>query len=355
MKISESNIAMVSLHEKEITYSKSELLQEWRNGNAEPGVNPSANNLPAFIQDQLELSAEAKKALGEKNCQNVNDIATEKDLYWISDEDQRKIDLLEELLSFLLGRKVKIHLPKMKLEQPNIDNINIKSKNPPAPQGWGFIFERHESYRETERLTFAAQGVIKTSDGKEINFQTQLSMSREFAAANSISIKGGDALIDPLVINFNGTAGDLTDVKYSFDLDSDGTEEQISFLKEGSGFLALDLNNDGTVNNGSELFGPSSGNGFEELAQYDTDQNGWIDESDAVFDKLRIWTKDSNGKDVLFALGQKGIGAIFLGNISAGFSLNNNENQTLGQAQKAGIFVKEDGTVGTVQQIDLTV
>ncbi|MGE5583610.1 MAG: hypothetical protein ACM3X9_13910 [Bacillota bacterium] len=188
----------------------------------------------------------------------------------------------------------------------------------------------------------------------KINFQTQLTMSRQFIASSNITIKGKGAPIDPLVINFDGNAGDLTTVKYSFDLDMDGTGEEISFLREGSGFLALDLNNDGVVNDGSELFGPSSGNGFSELAQYDSDQNGWIDENDAVFDKLRIWSKDSTGKDVLFGLGQKGIGAIFLGNISARYTFNNAENQTLGQAQKAGIFLREDDSAGTVQQIDLT-
>lgn len=56
----------------------------------------------------------------------------------------------------------------------------------------------------------------------------------------------------------------------------------------GSGFLALDRNQNGVVDDGSELFGTQSGDGFAHLALYDQDSNGWIDANDPVFDKLRI-------------------------------------------------------------------
>jgi hypothetical protein len=161
--------------------------------------------------------------------------------------------------------------------------------------------------------------------------------------------------VDPLVINFDGAAAQLSDTKFSFALDNDGTLDQLSFLKPGSGFLAFDQNQDGIINNGSELFGPSIGNGFKELSQYDQDQNGWIDENDSIYEKLRIWTKDQDGKDTLFALGQKGIGAIYLGNINTEFSLKNASNQALGELRSTGIFLREDGTAGTVQQVDLVV
>ena len=113
------------------------------------------------------------------------------------------------------------------------------------------------------------------------------------------------------------------------------------------------MNNDGVVNNGSELFGPQSGNGFSELAEYDGDGNGWIDENDDVYDKLRIWTKDENGNDKLLALGQKGIGAIYLGNVNTDFALKNSQNQLQGEISRTGIFLNENGSAGTIQHIDL--
>jgi hypothetical protein len=180
-------------------------------------------------------------------------------------------------------------------------------------------------------------------------------MSREFAARNEVHFAAGNAAIDPLVINFDGHAPGLTDTKYQFDLDSDGTQDQISFVEEGSGFLALDLNNDGTVNNGKELFGPNTGNGFSELEAYDSDGNDWIDESDPIYQRLRIWTKDDQGNDVLCALGQKGIGAIYLGNVATDYQMKDQTNQLQGQVASTGIYLYENGSAGTIQQIDLVV
>ena len=40
-----------------------------------------------------------------------------------------------------------------------------------------------------------------------------------------------------------------------------------------------------------------TGDGFKDLAMYDEDGNGWIDENDEIFSKLLIWSKDENGND----------------------------------------------------------
>lgn len=91
------------------------------------------------------------------------------------------------------------------------------------------------------------------------------------------------------------------------------------------------------------------------MAKYDEDGNQWIDENDSIYDSLRIRTKDPEGKDVLFALGQKGIGAIFLGNINTPFDMKDGENNLHGQVKNSGVFLREDGSAGIIQQIDLVV
>lgn len=179
---------------------------------------------------------------------------------------------------------------------------------------------------------------------------------RDRRTEHTVNYKGGNINdirpIDPLVVNFQGEPAMLSDKRFSFDLDADGKEEEIACLEEGSGLLALDLNENFRIDDGTELFGPTSGNGFTELRKYDEDRNGWIDESDPVFDKLRIWEMDSDGKDSLETLEQKGIGAICLQNAAAEFNYKNDEDQLLGQSRRAGIFLREDGTAGTIQQID---
>ncbi len=260
------------------------------------------------------------------------------------------------MIEALTGKKIKIVTPK--LQKP--DEIETPDKNQTSQreqrEGWGVEYDYHESYVEKEKMSFEAEGIIKTSDGKEIRFTAAIAMSREFMLQNDINLRLGDAKkIDPLIINFDGTAAQLTDTKFSFDLDSNGKKDGISFLSSGSGFLVLDKNYDGEISNGTELFGPSTGNGFAELAKYDSDGNQWIDESDFIYGRLQIWTKDSRGNDAFYSLADKNIGALYLGNVSAGFSIKNSQDILQGEAQSAGIYLKENGTAGTIQQIDLTI
>ena len=118
--------------------------------------------------------------------------------------------------------------------------------------------------------------------------------------------------------------------------------------------LALDGNGDGKINDGSELFGPTSGNAFTELAGFDADGNGWIDEADAVFAALKIWSIGEDGSERLISLKDGGIGAICLKNVRTEFSLKDAvSNATDAVIRSTGLFLFEDGTAGTVQQLDL--
>ncbi len=210
-------------------------------------------------------------------------------------------------------------------------------------------------YEETEETEFTAAGCAVTEDGRTIDFQLNLKMSREFREYYSEEIvQMQAALCDPLVINLEGEVPELMDQTFCFDIDSDGVEDEISRLVAGSGFLALDQNEDGVINDGSELFGTKSGNGFRDLASFDTDGNGFIDEGDEVFDKLKIWAMDEEGKMQLYSLKDKNVGAVGLMHASTEFSLNDlADNRTKGVIRNTGIFLYEDGKVGTVQQMDL--
>lgn len=210
---------------------------------------------------------------------------------------------------------------------------------------------------ETEQTAFESEGIVKTSDGREIRFNVSVEMSRSFLEKSEVFTRMEEvALCDPLVINLSGNVADVSDQKFFFDLDANGEEEEISYLEKGSGFLALDNNDDGVINDGSELFGTKSGDGFLDLALHDEDGNGWIDEADSVFSKLKVWTKNEDGTNQLMDLKEAGVGALYLGNADTKFHLNSEKtNETNGMIQKTGVFLMENGSAGTLQHVDLAI
>lgn len=211
------------------------------------------------------------------------------------------------------------------------------------------------TYSEIEETGFHANGRAYTEDGRTIDFDVNILMSRSYAEYMQVNIPAmEDALCDPLVVNIGSDTADVRDQTFRFDLDADGVEEEISMLGKGSGFLALDKNSNGKIDDGSELFGTKSGDGFGDLREYDSDGNGWIDENDEVFSKLKVWCKDENGKDVLMDLIQADIGAIYLGEQQTEFSLGGADGYRDGVIRSTGVFLHESTGAGTVQHVDLS-
>ena len=209
-------------------------------------------------------------------------------------------------------------------------------------------------YEEQETTSFSTTGTVRTGDGREISFQVNLEMSRDFQASFKEDLKKlSFPMCDPLVINLDTDVAQVLDQTFYFDIDADGKEDEISMLNTSSGYLALDKNEDGKINDGSELFGTKSGNGFSDLSKYDEDGNGWIDENDSVWEKLKIWTRDENGKEILYRLSEKGVGAICLQNCSTDFAQKNQKGQTIGAIRYTGFFLYENGNAGTVQHVDV--
>lgn len=341
MKIQSSAIVMAGESKHTESYKKEVTLQSWQNKDA--AGKPVLNLENADILDLSDSIKDRKSPAA--NIQQAQEISLE-----MSEGDKRKLELLQLMLEAITGKKLRFFVPQKLV-------LNDSNRLPFSPtQGWGISLEFREQYIEQQAMSFSAQGQVTTADGKTIDLQLQLNISRSFAYQNNISFRAGDAVtIDPLAINLGVSSAQLTQQKYVFDLDYDGNTELISFLAPGSGFIALDKNGDGIINDGSELFGTKSGDGFADLALYDSDRNGWIDENDPIYDKLRIWTKNEKGEDVLFALGEQGIGALYLGSAATNFSLKDDRNQSLGEIRRTGIYLNENGTVGTLQHVDLTI
>ena len=215
--------------------------------------------------------------------------------------------------------------------------------------------ELTESMREHEATGFSAGGSVRTADGRNVEFTLGIAMCRDYSCVRTQRQSGSVELRDPLVLNFDGCAAELTGQRFSFDLDADGVDELIPSLAAGSAWLAFDRNADGRINDGSELFGTRSGNGFADLACLDDDGNRWLDEADAAFGQLRLWEPGEVGTGTLTTLGERGIGAIYLGSAQTPFALTDADNEKRGYIRASGVYLREDGGVGTVQQVDLAV
>lgn len=215
----------------------------------------------------------------------------------------------------------------------------------------------------SQSLQVSIQGTILASDGtkKELNISIGISQSFiqniQINGSNNNTQGGAQApnqnVIDPLVIDYEGNGTELSDTKMQFDLDSDGSPDQIATLKKGSGFLALDKNNDGKINDGNELFGTKSGDGFKDLSVYDSNKDGKIDREDPIYNKLRIWTPDANGEGKLVGLGEKGIGVIYLSPVESEELMHGEKGDLLGIKRKSSDFLFDSGNSGKVHHIDL--
>lgn len=118
---------------------------------------------------------------------------------------------------------------------------------------------------------------------------------------------GGDTPVcSPIIIDVTGEGITLTPVMFGvhFDMKGTGIKSVLAWTWPGEGaegFLALDRNGNGTIDDGTELFGnfspqPKSDtpNGFAALAEFDKPENGgngdgMISAADAIFSKLLIW------------------------------------------------------------------
>ena len=122
----------------------------------------------------------------------------------------------------------------------------------------------------------------------------------------------------PLVMDLDGDGIELVAIEDGsrFDIDADGVVEQTGWVAADDGLLALDINKDGLINDGSELFGDIETDGFTILAGYDGNADGIIDAQDAVWSDLLVWqdvNQDGVSQDTeLYTLDALGIASIDL-------------------------------------------
>lgn len=168
---------------------------------------------------------------------------------------------------------------------------------------------------------------------------------------------------DPLVLDLDGdgieTMGITSTTQVLFDYDNDGVKTGTGWIAGDDGFVVLDRNGNGTIDNGGELFGDQTlvngvkaKDGFAALSAEDTNKNGKFDAGDTNFTKVRIW-QDTNSDGIsqaseLHTLNELGITSINLTSTTSNTVSNGNVQIA------AGTYTKTNGTTGTSGTLNLT-
>ena len=393
MKIANSSVVMASGHQESSYSYKKSVTMEASISKDLPGailtLSAEAEG-KSFVESMEEYKEQKKEEAARKKQENEQKYADSMAEQLrklqksgslnmeMSDEYRMKLELLKRLFQMLTRGRALDDSGNLTQDSPEILDlrspsyrIGTESSSTSASvksfgsisigtgssgTTWQRVTATSGFVSESESTTFASSGMVKTQDGRSIDFNIEVSMSRAFTSQINTLTTQNYIKTDPLVINLDTDIGSVTDQKFLFDLDSDGDEEEISFAGKGSGFLALDRNGDGRIGDGSELFGTKSGDGFKDLAAFDEDGNGWIDENDSIYSKLKVWTKDEDGNDYLINLKDADVGAIYLDNADTQFSLKDGNNRLNGEIKKTGIYLHEStGAAGTLNHVDLAV
>lgn len=344
MKIASAAVSMASQHQQRQSLQVRERLEIWTGQRSPaPAAAPGSR---VQVSDGARNRLDADRALSPEAIQESD---TEVD---------PRLTLLRTLVEFMTGRS--IETVRIEDFQGAAASSPIPTGQTPAdtqpPAGFGVAYDSSSHYEESESLQFSAQGEIRTTDGKSVQFAVNFQLQRHYSEDLSVSLRMGDAVKkDPLVLDLPGSLASLTGIRFRFDLEGDGPAEGLSTLSGGLGYLALDANANGRIDNGLELFGPLSGDGFADLARLDDDLNGWIDEQDRAFGQLSIWRPDSTGQGGLQSLADAGVGALYLGRIATPFALRTATNESLGEVRASGVYLMASGQAASLRQIDLRV
>ena len=159
-------------------------------------------------------------------------------------------------------------------------------------------------------------------------------------------------LVDPLVIDLNNNGIELISTENSnayFDINGDGIREKLQWVNPNDGFLVLDKDNNGEINGIDELFGNTATIGFEDLKQYDINNDNVIDANDVKFSQLKVW-QDLNSNGVVDENELKSLSDVGITKIN----LNYEEGENATFAEKSTVEFA-DGSSSVIQDINLEV
>jgi hypothetical protein len=180
-----------------------------------------------------------------------------------------------------------------------------------------FTTDSFAAFTTAQIHEFSTSQVAALTTDQIVAFETQdlsalsLTQAMAFTTAQVAHMSGAqlDALIasTPVVLDLNGDGIQTVSAAHGnqFDLNATGATTQHGWVARTDGLLAMDRNHDGIINNGTELFGSATilsngqraGNGYNAMADLDSNHDGKLTAADAHFKDLKVWV-DANGNGI---------------------------------------------------------
>ncbi|MDT0604730.1 hypothetical protein [Thalassotalea castellviae] len=227
-------------------------------------------------------------------------------------------------------------------EQVNIDGIPFYSSDLLKVEQW-----QHRS----QSLNYQMNGEFNIN-GQHLKMDYSFAISTEQTSYSSIEMTAA-ALKDPLVVQFGKRSiGEIKD-HHSFDINRDGNLDNLPVFSGDVGYLVYDKNQNLKADDGSELFGPQTGHGFNELAELDSNGNGFIDNEDEVFEHLYLWQPEKSNN--MLSLSDANILAINTSAIDTPFSFYDTQGNIMAEMRRSSFAISTDGVGKGVHQIDVRI
>ncbi len=165
--------------------------------------------------------------------------------------------------------------------------------------------------------------------------------------------------VSPIILDLDRNGINTTDEwGYYFDHNGNGLRESTGWVGQGDGLLVRDINSNGVIDDGGELFGNNTllqngqkaTNGFEALAEFDENGDGLINANDAIYHELKVWV-DANGDGKTDAGELKTLAELGIASIGTGYTESKHKDENGNLHKQIGEITFTDGT--TSQAVDV--
>jgi len=279
-----------------------------------------------------------------------------------------EVNLIKLVLENFLGKDFDDSFADLSFELDNLTSNaevnNIYESQQVGMEGYVTIAGQHfnaddmlnvkQWQTHKQSLTYQMQGQFEL-DGQSLLVDYSFALTSEHTQYQHLEMSAS-ALKDPLIIQFSQQGlGQIIDTQ-GFDINSDNKLDTLPVFSGDVGYLVYDKNQNNKADNGGELFGPKSGDGFADLALLDSNNNGFIDSDDDAFEEIYIWQPEADDlAEQWLSLAEANIQAISTSAIATPFSFYNDNNEVSAQLRQSSFALSDAGIGYGVHQVDVVI